>query len=179
MKSCCLLHLLIFSFVPVRMTGRKRGQQIKVPYSAFSNQGVAPCIPLDPRLAVCFHLALLCYPSYFWSSVTAVYAVSYNGCKPCWKLRTVPNPKQGRINLLTRFFFWSVIKRDYFFESEICDLTVNMIRNWPDCSYLLREQLSSITAKFCVLSTEWLCNFMQAQVFSPHVWSTAAGKYHI
>lgn len=96
-------------------------------------------------------------------------------------LKTTHCPKsQTRQNkLVNKIFFWSVIKRDYFFESEICDLTVNMIRNWPDCSYLLREQLSSITAKFCVLSTEWLCNFMQAQVFSPHVWSTAAGKYHI
>lgn len=78
-----------------------------------------------------------------------------------YALSQIPNKANNKlVNKI--FFFWSVIKRDYFFESEICDLTVNMIRNWPDCSYLLREHLSSITAKFCVLSTGWLCNFMRA-----------------
>lgn len=55
MKSCCLLYLLMLSFIPKRMTG----QQIKIPHSTFSSRGIASCVLLDPRLAVCFHLALL------------------------------------------------------------------------------------------------------------------------
>lgn len=109
-KSCCLLSPLMLSLFPKRITGRRKRQQIKVPYWTLPARSFCNI----PLVAVSSHLALLHHSSYFWSACC---------CCSCSKLQwgsnnayfwcNSSNPHPGGKNLSTRFFFfWCVVRRD-------------------------------------------------------------------